>query len=195
METMLALGIDLVLILVLVLGVYYPRYRRQDLVVAFLVVNLGVFALAMTLGSMSVGAGFGIGLFGVLSIIRLRSSEIDQIDVAYYFGSLVLGLVSALVTLQTPEAALLGLLIVVVLAIADSPRFTRKGQHVQIRLDHAYQSEGELTAALHAVLQADITSIKVTQIDQVQDSTMVEVTYRQPVPVSYDRAGLARMSQ
>lgn len=188
MQMVLALGIDLALILTLTLGVYYPRHRRQDLVVAFLIVNLGVFALALCLGSLTVGAGFGIGLFGVLSIIRLRSAEIDQIDVAYYFASLVVGLVSALFTFEFPEVALLGLLLVVVLAVADSPRFSKNGHHVQIRLDRAYQDRAELIAVLQDMLGADVTSVKVAQIDQVQDSTLVEVTYRPRVEVPATQA-------
>lgn len=184
MELLLALGVDMPLIIALVFGIYYPRHRRQDLVVAFLVVNLGVFALALVLGSMSVGAGFGIGLFGVLSIIRLRASELDQIDVAYYFAALVTGLVSALVTLQTPEIGLLGLLVVLVLAFADNPRFVRRNRHVQLKLDRAYCDPEERREAIALRLNADITSVKILQIDEVQDCTQVAVTYRPHVRAS-----------
>ena len=38
--------------------------------------------------SSEAGAGLGIGLFGILSIIRLRSSEITHEEVAYYFAAL-----------------------------------------------------------------------------------------------------------
>ena len=55
-----------------------------DLVVAFLGVNVGVLAVSMVLGSSAIGAGLGLGLFGVLSIIRVRSTEISQHEVAYY---------------------------------------------------------------------------------------------------------------
>ena len=37
------------------------------------------------------GLGLGLGLFGVLSIIRLRSSEPSQEEVAYYFVALAMG--------------------------------------------------------------------------------------------------------
>lgn len=198
MEMLLALGVDLVLILILTFGIYFPRHHRQDLIVAFLVVNLGVFALAVSLGSMAVGAGFGIGLFGVLSIIRLRSAEINQIDVAYYFGSLVLGLVTALVTIQAPQIGLLAILVVLALAIADSPRLARRNRFLQLRLDRAYLNTEELQAALVALLQAQVTSVTVTQIDQVQDSTLVEVTYRPTISAPRNELRdeqLARVSQ
>lgn len=74
MEQLLIIGVDLVAIAVLAFGVYFPRHHRRDLVVAFLGINVGVLATTMVLGSSTVGAGLGLGLFGVLSIIRLRSS-------------------------------------------------------------------------------------------------------------------------
>ena len=84
--------VDLVAVTVLAFGLYFPRHRRRDLVVAYLGVNVGVLAVAATLATSSVGAGLGLGLFGVLSIIRLRSTELSQTEVAYYFAALALGL-------------------------------------------------------------------------------------------------------
>ena len=69
---------DLVGIAVLTFAVYFPRHHRRDLVAAFLGVNIGVLAVSTVLGSSTVGAGLGLGLFGVLSIIRLRSDEIGR---------------------------------------------------------------------------------------------------------------------
>jgi hypothetical protein len=73
-SNLILMAVDLVAAALLAFGVYYPRHRRRDLVVAFLGVNIGVLAVATVLGSAQVAAGLGLGLFGVLSIIRLRSS-------------------------------------------------------------------------------------------------------------------------
>lgn len=70
--------IDLFAMLILVGALYYPRHRRADLVVAFFVVNIGVLAVASVMANSTISAGLGLGLFGVLSIIRLRSDEISQ---------------------------------------------------------------------------------------------------------------------
>lgn len=86
--------IDVLAISLLVFAIYFPRHRRTDLVVAFLGVNIGVLGVAVTLATQEVGMGLGMGLFGVLSIIRLRSSEISQTEVAYYFAALAIGLVA-----------------------------------------------------------------------------------------------------
>jgi hypothetical protein len=69
---------DLVAVAVLVGALYFPRHRRRDMVVALLGINVGVLAVTQALSSAEVSAGLGLGLFGVLSIIRLRSAEMDQ---------------------------------------------------------------------------------------------------------------------
>ena len=110
MDQFLMLALDLVAISVLTFGLYFPRHRRRDLVVAFLVVNVGVAAVSAVLGTTDVGLGLGLGLFGVLSIIRLRSSEIAQHEVAYYFAALSLGLIAGLTTTLSPlMIALMGM--------------------------------------------------------------------------------------
>ena len=80
-------AVDLTAIGALAFALYYPRHRRKDLAVALLGVNIGVFAVTTALSTATVGAGLGLGLFGVLSIIRLRSTELSQVEVAYYFTS------------------------------------------------------------------------------------------------------------
>ena len=96
MSILAVIAADLVAIAILTFAVYFPRHHRRDLVVAFLGVNIGVLAVCLVLGSATVGAGLGLGLFGVLSIIRLRSDEIAQHEIAYYFAALALGLLAGL---------------------------------------------------------------------------------------------------
>ena len=86
MNQLVLYAVDLVAVTILTFALYFPRHRRRDLVVAYLGVNVGVLAVSATLSASAVAAGLGLGLFGVLSIIRLRSSELSQHEVAYYFA-------------------------------------------------------------------------------------------------------------
>lgn len=175
-----SLGLDLILILTLTCAIYYRRYRRQDLLVAFLVVNIGVFGLTVALSDMAVGAGFGIGLFGVLSIIRLRSSEINQRDVAYYFASLVIGLLSAMTTPQNIEIGLLGVVIVLVLLVADQS-FRRGGANqMRITLDRTFPDSESTVKAVEDMLGATVLSLRIIAVNAVNDSTVVDVVVRNP---------------
>ena len=116
MSTALLLqALDLVLISLLVGAVYWPRHRRRDLVVAYIGVNVGVLAVASVLASSTVTAGLGLGLFGVLSIIRLRSDELSQGEIAYYFASLALALVAGIAA--TPVWLSIGFMLLIVAAL------------------------------------------------------------------------------
>ena len=87
---------DIVAITLLAYGIYYRRYYRRDLMLAYFALSMGVFAVTSVLADGSVGVGLGFGLFGILSIIRLRSDAITQEEIAYYFVALVLGLIAGL---------------------------------------------------------------------------------------------------
>src|SRR5699024_160334 len=77
-EIPLLIVADLIAAVVLTFGLYWRRHYRRDLVVAFMGINVGVLSVSAVLADSEVGAGVGLGLFGVLSIIRLRSDELAQ---------------------------------------------------------------------------------------------------------------------
>ena len=79
LTTLTYIAADLVALAVLVGALYAPRHSRKDLMAAYIGVNVGVLAVTLLLATSSVGAGLGLGLFGVLSIIRLRSTALAQV--------------------------------------------------------------------------------------------------------------------
>ncbi|KRE22933.1 DUF4956 domain-containing protein [Agromyces sp. Soil535] len=173
---------DLVGVALLVFGLYFPRHRRRDLVVAYLTVNVGVLAVALVLGSATIGAGLGLGLFGVLSIIRLRSREIEQHEVAYYFAALALGLLGGLGSSLGWLTIALMALVLAVLAIGDHPALFRRYRQQTVVLDRAIADEGELTAHLEALLGGRVHAARIEQLDLVDDTTTVGVRYEVPRP-------------
>ena len=178
MEHTIMIAIDLLAIGVMTFGLYFPRHRRRDLVVAYLVVNVGVLAVAAVLGTTAVGLGLGLGLFGVLSIIRLRSSEIAQHEVAYYFASLALGLIAGLsTTVQPLLIALMGLILAVIF-VGDHPALFARYRLQCVTLDRAYPDETELRQVLEGMLGARVHRVSVQKLDLVNDSTVVEVRYQ-----------------
>jgi len=172
------ISIDLIAISILTFGMYFRRHRRRDLVVAFLGVNVGVLAVATVLGSAEVGVGLGLGLFGVLSIIRLRSSEISQTEVAYYFAALALGLMAGLSTTFSPLVIALMALIVLVMFVGDNPRLFKKYRHQTIQLDTAFTDETKLRFELERMLGARVHKVTVQHLDLVNDTTLVDVRYQ-----------------
>ena len=171
-------AIDLIAISILVFGLYFPRHRRKDLLAAYLGVNIGVLALADALNSTGIDAGFGLGLFGVLSIIRLRSTELDQEEVAYFFAALALGLLGGLAVEPDWLTPVLMGAIVVALFIGDHPRLFAGYRTQTVNLDSAITDETALVAHLEGLLGATVHRVKVRKVDLVNDTTNVEVRYR-----------------
>ncbi|MCA0294770.1 MAG: DUF4956 domain-containing protein [Actinobacteria bacterium] len=176
----LLLAADLVAILVLVFGLFVPRHHRRDLVVAFLVVNVGVLAIMATLSAVSVGVGVGLGLFGVLSIIRLRSEELSQHEVAYYFAALALGLLAGSTGLSEYLVAGLMAMVLATLFIGDHPRIARGSTRQQLVLDRAHNDDDLLRNHVESIVGEGIQSLTVLKTDLVNDTTTVEVRYSRP---------------
>jgi hypothetical protein len=182
MNVVLMVAVDVVGIAVLALGLFFRRHRRRDLVVAFLAVNLGVLAVTIALTNGAVGVGLGLGLFGVLSIIRLRSDEIDQHAIAYYFVALAMGLVSGVVLTPTWLAPALIAVMLGALYVGDHPRVLGRYRVAVLTLERAYPDEAELVRHLADTLGAAVHQVRVRRINLVDDTTLVEVRYELPAP-------------
>ena len=176
--TALTLAVVDIVAAALLTAMYFHRHRRRDLIVAFAGVNVGVLAVASVLGTAEVALGLGLGLFGVLSIIRLRSSEITQREVAYYFAALALGLICGLPHTEIAMPLVLVALIVAVLAIIDHPALLPRARHQSVHLDRAIADESALRAELSRLLDAEITGVTLVRLDLVDDTTLVDVRYR-----------------
>ena len=192
MSTEIMIAIDLVAIFILTVPLYYRRHHRRDLVTAFAVLNIGVFAVASILGSTSVGIGVGMGLFGVLSIIRLRSTEISQYEVAYYFSALSIGLIAGLGSGDPLTSSALIALVLVVVALVDSRKILPASRQEEMRLDRAFTNEDELARHVEKLLGATVTNLRVISVDLVNDTTTIDVRWvrdkhSQPLQTEPDR--------
>ncbi len=177
MSQILLLLADLLAIGLLTFGVYFPRHRRRDLVIAYLGINVGVLAVSAALATSAVGAGVGLGLFGVLAIIRLRSAELDQHEVAYYFSALALGLLGGLGTSAPVLSAALMALVLGVVYAAGHPRLLRRYRQQVVVLDTAFTDEPALVAHLEGLLGARVHQVTVQRVDLVNDTTWVDVRF------------------
>ena len=176
--TLAYIGADLVALAILVGALYIPRHGRRDLVAAYIGVNVGVLAVTLLLStSDNVGAGLGLGLFGVLSIIRLRSSSLAQGEVAYFFAALALGLLGGIKT-HLIIVTILMALILASLWVGDHPALMRRNRNQVVTLDRAISDENELITELEDLLGTHVRSVDLKSLDLVNDTTIVEVHYR-----------------
>ncbi|NTW42370.1 MAG: DUF4956 domain-containing protein [Cellulomonadaceae bacterium] len=187
---LLLIAADLVAITLLTFGSFYRRHGRRDMLLAYVGLNVGVLAVATVLTGSTVSAGLGLGLFGVLSIIRLRSSEISQEEVAYYFASLALGLIFGLAPEPLWIAPVLGALIVGVVFLIDHMPLHARSRHQVVTLDRVLTDEADLTDHLETLLGGTVRRAVVLSTDLVRDSMVIDVRYELPDTARTPSAGV-----
>ena len=181
------LGLDLAAVGVLTFAIYYPRHRRRDLVPAYLALNTGLFTVVTALAEVrSGGAALGFGLFGVLSIVRLRSDAVQHEEVAYYFTTLVLGLLCGLPRLPFALTGGLCATLLLIVWAADSPRLLADTRRAVVTLDTVHEDPAALRADLVRRLGEPL-HWTVIEVDLVRDLTVVDVRYRESTAAPADR--------
>ena len=170
--------LDFVAICVLLLGFYFRNYRRPDLVAVFLACNVGLFSVLTTLSFSPISSAVGFALFGVLSIIRLRSFEFLPTQIAYFFISLAIALICATDLAGLLLPFILVVFMIVAMALVDSERFRLATESSVIVVDTAIPDPVELEGHLSKLLNANIIHMKITGVNLLQETTTVDVTFR-----------------
>lgn len=95
--TILTMAIADALAIASLCTLYLVRHRNRELMISYAVINAGIFTVSVALVSAGSNASaMGMGLFGVLSIIRLRSTALSQREVGYYFVALSVGMIAGI---------------------------------------------------------------------------------------------------
>ncbi|MFG1945524.1 DUF4956 domain-containing protein [Nonomuraea sp. NPDC048826] len=171
---------DLAAIVTLAYGLYYRRHHRRDLLFAYVALNTGIFAVVSLMLVQRVDLAVGFGLFGVLAIIRLRSAEITQQEIAYYFIAIALGLVNGIAAAWPLTALFLDAALLAVMYVADHPRLLGRTCQQVVTLDVVHTDPALLRADLESRLGGRVLQCVVTQVDYVRDVTVVDVRYEAP---------------
>jgi hypothetical protein len=171
------LAINLSAVFVLAFVIYYRRHRRRDLVLAYVALNVGLFVVVSMLTTSSVDMALGFGLFAILSIIRLRSDAITQEEVAYYFVTLVMGLVNGLRLEDRLMTVLLNVSLLAVMYVVDNRRFLARTQRRKLTLDTVIDDPDELVADIERRVRGRVVHHVVDHVDYVLEVTVVDVRF------------------
>jgi hypothetical protein len=184
-EFLIGLMVDLIAISLLTYGLYFHRHRRRDLTLGLIGINVGLFAVSSFTATSAITVGFGIGLFALLSVIRLRSTVASQEEIGYYFVALVIGLVNGLaVGDQWSIAITLNIVLLGVMFVADHPRMLRHSERRMIVLKGVPRSEGELEAKVSRRLGYEVTRLRVLEVDYARRRMQLDVRFRTDRPVA-----------
>jgi Domain of unknown function (DUF4956) len=177
-DVFLRLALDAVAIAALAYGIYFPRHRRMDLVVVYALFNLGLFLAIVVITRGEVTLGIGLGLFAVLSMIRLRSETFSNRELAYFFVALVLALVTAIDLGSLGPAVVLGGVALLAAWVVDHPRLSPPTRRLEVTLEQAVADRAALRRQLEERLAMPVAEVLVMEIDYVRETTRVAVHAR-----------------
>lgn len=157
---------------------FLHRHRRSDLFAVYVAFNVGLFAVLTFLSNDSLSAGVGFGVFGVLSIIRLRSEAYANIEIAYFFLALATALVNALPGRPLLLSVALDVALFLTLYFVDSPVLAAAATSTLVVLDRVHPTTDALQADLAARMGVEVLDSKVLEVDYVRETTRLEVRHR-----------------
>lgn len=171
------LAIDVAAMVVLVWWIFRRRHRDLDAPLVLIALNLGLFAALACIASGEFSAGIGFGLFGMLSLVRLRSEAFSSSEMAYTFVALVIALINGLPGRATWLPVLLTVMLVAVVAVVDHPRLRPQTRRIELTLDRAYSSPDLVRGEVAVRLKATVLDVNIREVDYVREITRVAVRY------------------
>ena len=172
------LGLDVLSLLLLVGWLYRRRIAAPEMALVFTALNIGLFAAVTSIGSGHFPAGIGFGLFGLLSLVRLRSAAFTLKDVAYTFVALVLALVNGLPDSDLLLVLLLDVVLLASIWVVDETRSkTPPSRVMRVTLDRAVRDLDDATAEVRRRLAVEPLAVVIEDVDLVRETTRVAVRY------------------
>jgi hypothetical protein len=93
---LLRFSLNMIIVVLIVRGLYYPTARRKDYLFAFMLISTVVFLLCILLESVKLQLGFAFGLFAIFGILRYRTNAIPIKEMTYLFVLIGISVVNAL---------------------------------------------------------------------------------------------------
>ncbi|MFF8929572.1 DUF4956 domain-containing protein [Streptomyces longwoodensis] len=171
-------GLDVIALLLLVGFLYRRRPSAPAMPLVLAALNAGLFAAMSTISAGKFPAGVGFGLFGILSLVRLRSAAFTLRDVAYTFVTLVIALCTGLPQRQTwLVVALVSVVLVAVLVVDDPRSYEAPTRTVKLTLDRVYDDPSLIAQDVALRFGRAPLSVAVDEVDYVRETTRVSARY------------------
>ncbi|MGW3127048.1 DUF4956 domain-containing protein [Streptomyces sp. NPDC001076] len=171
-------GLDVIALLLLVGWLYRRRPSVPAMPLVLAALNIGLFAAMSTISAGKFPAGVGFGLFGILSLVRLRSAAFTLRDVAYTFVSLVIALCTGLPQRQTWLVVALDVVVLVAVLVVDDPTsYEPPTRTVKLILDRIYPDPAVIAADVAFRFGQAPLSVVVDEVDYVRETTRVSARY------------------
>ncbi|MFA6924027.1 MAG: DUF4956 domain-containing protein [Bacteroidales bacterium] len=176
----ISLLIDLLTVIIIVVFIYYPNYRKQEVFFTYFLFNIAIFLLTFLLNKIKISIGAAFGLFAVFSMLRYRTEGISMKDMTYLFIVIAIGLVSA-IQLEYFELGIINAVFVVSVFTLDGNILIKREYSKIIQYENIEmikpQNHPELITDLKVRTGLDIHRISIGRIDFLRDMAIIDVYY------------------
>ena len=161
---------------------YYPKSKRRDYFVTFILISISVFLLIFLMGGVKLKVGFALGLFAIFGIIRYRTESVPIREMTYLFLIIAVSTINALdSSISYVELLATNLLFVVSIWAMESNRWVKHVASKLVMYDNIAlitpEREPELIEDLKKRTGLDILRVEVGAIDFSKDTAMVKIYY------------------
>jgi len=175
-------AINIITMVGLVFLIYYPRYKHKETAIAAALFNVFAFAVLSVLSSVEFGLAAGFGLFAILAMFTLRSEQINKCDMAYFFGSISLAVITSIPGAGLVFVFLMILMVLFAVLIIDHPRILRSVSQMKVTLDsipeQLFQQPEKLNLELSQRLGVEVLSYRIISVCYVTEVIQIEVDFR-----------------
>jgi len=108
--------IALIFLFILIRVIYFRYSRKEKFLFSFFLMGIIAFFIVSILRSVYIEMGMGFGLFAVFGLLRLRTRNFTEKDMAYTFTTFGIAVINSLKLVKFPLLGVLTINIIIVLA-------------------------------------------------------------------------------
>ena len=174
---------NLIVILIIVRGIYYPLTKNKDYLFTYLLISLTVFILCILLDDVKLSFGFALGLFAIFGIIRYRTDVIPIKEMTYLFLVIGISVVNALANKKISYSELIFANFLIVFVTYGMERLwllksESKKNIIYEKIELIVpEKKEELLADLKKRTGIDIIRFEITKIDFLRDVANISIFY------------------
>jgi len=179
---LLRFGFNLLVSWIIARLMYYPKGRRKDYMLTFLVFSASMFLLIFLMESVKLQIGLTLGLFAIFGVIRYRTETVPVREMTYLFIIITVAVINGLaLNISYSELVLANLLLILVLWVLEYVTVRKRTSTKLVNYDKIAmivpEKRGELVADLEKRLGIKVDSLEIGSVDFLKDSAIIKVTY------------------
>ena len=161
---------------------YYPKSKRRDYFVTFILISISIFLIIYLMGGVKLKTGVALGLFAIFGIIRYRTESVPIREMTYLFLIIAVSTINALdSSISYVELLATNLLFIISIWAMESNRWVKHVASKLVLYDNISlitpEKEPELIEDLKKRTGLDVQRVEVGAIDFSKDTAMVKIYY------------------